>query len=421
MTRKLPINQVDAMHCQTSSTRTTPFSLLFILFSLLLIPPSSAQDCFASDDCMEFILDSKTDNADGTTTYCFNITNHCKKALSNIAFSVPQAATSPSDNSTYQSAGGKNYHIENTTNNPFLSIKFETIGEGIKKGASDVFCFDLLTSLAYNTFDIQAKAANKRYDVTMDLEACLNPEPSCDDLPKIDAGLIGVNDPITGKLSYEVFVDAEDPLVILDEVSPEGGSDDLETIWVKCSSDNCAKNVSQLEEDLDISQVYDAFVANPDAVEIDGTCWEFVSDNDSDDLSLTVDEGVTGTTCFVRYARSAGCNDFTLSSLVKINVNGVTPKSDTDKDVTSNIDFTTYPNPASNQVSILVDSKFAGQKGQLFVSNLVGKTMIATSVEIEENMPIRLSTNALNRGIYNIYINFEGGEKSTVKKLLINK
>ena len=139
MTRKSPINKVDATHRQATSVNITQFSFLFILFSLLFVPPSFSQDCFESDGCFDFVLESKTDNADGTTTYCFHITNQCKWALSNIAFSVPQAATTPADNSTYQSAGGINYNIENTTNNPFLSIKFETLGEGIKKGASDIF------------------------------------------------------------------------------------------------------------------------------------------------------------------------------------------------------------------------------------------------------------------------------------------
>ncbi len=420
MTRKSPINKLDAMHHQATSVHTIQFSFLFILFSIFLIPPSFAQDCTESKGCFDFALEDKTDNTDGTTTYCFHITNTCKWALSNIAFSVPQAATTPADNSTYQSAGGINYNIENTTNNPFLSIKFETLGEGIKKGGSDVFCFDLFTDLNYNSFDIQAKAANKRYNVTMDLDDCLSSGPSCDELPKIDAGSIAIIDPSNGKPSYEAFFDSEAPLLIFDELSPEGGSDDLETIWVKCSSDNCAKNVGELEG-LDLQPIYDAYLANPDAATIDGTCWEFISDNDSDDLSLTLDGGVTGTTCILRYARSVGCDDFTMSSLVKININGVTPYSDSNEDFSSNIDFTTYPNPASDQVTILMDAKFTGQKGQLFVSDLVGKTMIATNIEVEANTPIRLNTNSLSRGIYNLYINFEDGERSGVKKLLINK
>ncbi len=420
MTRKSPINKADAKLQQTSSLQKFQFSFLFILFSLFLTTASFAQDCAVSEGCIDFLLESRTDNADGTTTYCFHITNTCKWALSNIAFSVPEAATSPADNSTYQSAGGINYNIENTTNNPFYSIKFETLGQGIKKGESDIFCFDLYTDLNYNSFDIQAKAANKRYNVTMDFDACFDAGPSCDDLPIIDAGLIGVIDPSSGKIGYEVSVDEETPIVILDELSPEGGSDDLENIWIKCSAENCAKNVGDLEG-LDLQQIYTDYLSNLDAPGIAGTCWEFISDEDSDDLSLTLDEGLTETTCFLRYTRSTGCNDFTMSSLVKINVKSVNPYSDSNEDFSAKIDFTTYPNPASDQVTILMDAKFAGMKGQLFVSDLVGKTMITTNIEVEANTPIRLNTNLLGRGIYNLYINFEDGEKSGVKKLLINK
>lgn len=85
-----------------------------------------------------------TDNGDGTSTFAFNITNSNNKALSNASFGLPEdvSAVSPADDSIY-TAGNKNYQVENTTENPFHAIKFNTIAEGIKNGQMDTFSFTL--------------------------------------------------------------------------------------------------------------------------------------------------------------------------------------------------------------------------------------------------------------------------------------
>lgn len=149
----------------------------FVLGFVFLFLPSvllGANNCESLNDCIDFSVENITDNHDGTIDFCFNIKNHCKKALSNVAFQLPGVpAIGPANNSTY--TAGKSYHIENTTNNPFYSIKFETIGEGIKFGQSDVFCYTLPTAVAYGqtSLQIQAKNGNNVTIVTLDISKCL--------------------------------------------------------------------------------------------------------------------------------------------------------------------------------------------------------------------------------------------------------
>jgi uncharacterized repeat protein (TIGR01451 family) len=68
---------------------------------------------------------------------------------------------SPTDGSTYTSPiTGIKYNVENPTNNPFYSIKFETLGEGVKKGAtydSDQFEFTLEVDPDEYKIDVSAK------------------------------------------------------------------------------------------------------------------------------------------------------------------------------------------------------------------------------------------------------------------------
>jgi len=125
------------------------------------------------------------DNGDGTVKYRFKITNRCNRGLSYVAFQLPNGseAIEPEDESTYISPFGNNYHVENTTNNPFYSIKFETLGpDGIKNGAMDEFIFTLpLTKPLDDDPKFQGKFGPKTEKFDLDLEEC----PLYDDIPEV--------------------------------------------------------------------------------------------------------------------------------------------------------------------------------------------------------------------------------------------
>jgi outer membrane protein assembly factor BamB len=113
------------------------------------------------------------DNGDGTTTLYFKVCSECYQALSNVAFSLPGGVVPswPSDGSTYNGSL-KNYHVENPTNNPFYSIKYETIGEGIKNGQCDVFAYTIPTSESPYDIQIQAKYSTHTANVSFS-DSCM--------------------------------------------------------------------------------------------------------------------------------------------------------------------------------------------------------------------------------------------------------
>ncbi|MBD3249188.1 hypothetical protein GF336_04025 [Candidatus Woesearchaeota archaeon] len=118
---------------------------------------------------MIFKMIEKRDNCDGTFTYRLKITNKRRRALSYVAVGLPQGVVPvvPADNSVYEGESNR-YDIENPTNNPFYSIKYETIGEGIKRGEYDIFEFTLNEDPGDYNMRIKAKAANVKAYVVMD-------------------------------------------------------------------------------------------------------------------------------------------------------------------------------------------------------------------------------------------------------------
>ncbi|MBC3538619.1 T9SS type A sorting domain-containing protein [Rufibacter sediminis] len=119
-----------------------------------LVSQAQAQ-CAGSNGCFDFKLVSAT--ASGSNTkLTFSVKVNCDKDLSNVAFELPsgQRASAP--------MGKKyNYTVENTTNNPFYSVKFEGKGiNGYKKGVEDVFSYEVNTAAfsKMKSMRIQAKA-----------------------------------------------------------------------------------------------------------------------------------------------------------------------------------------------------------------------------------------------------------------------
>lgn len=130
----------------------------------------TGSECEETYDCMDFSYVSKVNNGDGTTTISVKACSDCSHGLSYIAFSLPPGVTPswPSDGGTYQGSL-KSYGVENTTNSPFYSIKFETLdSDGIKDGECDTFRFTVPTAQADYDMTVQAKASNDTYTVNFD-------------------------------------------------------------------------------------------------------------------------------------------------------------------------------------------------------------------------------------------------------------
>lgn len=88
---------------------------------------------------------------------------------------------------------------------------------------------------------------------------------------------------------------------------------DLEVVWITSNSGtDCGNSAFELIG-IDLASIYDNFiaaggygVADPNLA---GTSWRFVHDNNLNDFQLTVD-AYTGTGCYIRFARVAGCETF---------------------------------------------------------------------------------------------------------------
>lgn len=83
----------------------------------------------------------------GTVIFTFDVTNNNNRDVSNVVFQLPQGtkAVWPANQGSYQGSRG-NYSVENTTENPFHSIKFNTLSEGFlgfKNGKTDTFQFSV--------------------------------------------------------------------------------------------------------------------------------------------------------------------------------------------------------------------------------------------------------------------------------------
>jgi len=125
-----------------------------------------------SDNGYVFTLENMTNNGDGTTTVTVRVKNDNNKGLSHVAISLPEGVvpSEPDDGDIYVGENAS-YHVENPAGTPFYSIKFETIGEGPKNGASDSFEYVIPTEDAENmsSITVLAKAADIIGTVTLNV------------------------------------------------------------------------------------------------------------------------------------------------------------------------------------------------------------------------------------------------------------
>jgi len=133
-----------------------------------------------SDEGFTFGLYELEDNCNGTTTVKFKVWNNNNKELSHVAISLPAGVvpSQPTDGSTYKS-GKYKYYVENPTNNPFYSIKHETVGKGPKNGKYSYFIYIIPTAdaAAMTEITILAKAGQIIGQVTFDVDYT----PTCND------------------------------------------------------------------------------------------------------------------------------------------------------------------------------------------------------------------------------------------------
>ncbi|GIV68430.1 MAG: hypothetical protein KatS3mg048_1292 [Caldilinea sp.] len=116
-------------------------------------------------ECYTVELVSVLYNAsENTTTLTWRVTNRCKFGLSHVAFELSKEskAIAPANGAIYTSATGRQYKVENPTNNPFYSIKFETVGAGIANGESDLFVYTIAGTFDPNAvMRVQAKGGQQ--------------------------------------------------------------------------------------------------------------------------------------------------------------------------------------------------------------------------------------------------------------------
>jgi len=105
----------------------------------------------------------------------------CKHAVSHVAFSLPEGtrAIEFDEKDSYTGLLGT-YNVENTTNNPYYSIKFESTGDGFEPGTKEVFTYTLPAGVEYEEVDILVKAATNRDPMTLSLDCSSEPTTPVD-------------------------------------------------------------------------------------------------------------------------------------------------------------------------------------------------------------------------------------------------
>ncbi len=106
-------------------------------------PPPATKNEGCEGECYTFeLVGYEYDAAMNTTTLTWRITNRCKYGLSHVAFELPAGtqASAPTHGAIYTSPTGRQYQVENPTNNPFYSIKFETIGSELLMASQTCLC-----------------------------------------------------------------------------------------------------------------------------------------------------------------------------------------------------------------------------------------------------------------------------------------
>ena len=171
----------ESVTCQ--ATYDVPVGAVDPLINTATVVGNYSEDettCEFGGECFQYEFLGAITNEDGSVTLRFELTNECGNAtaLSNVAFGLPDGVVpvAPTDGDTYTAPSGNTYNVESPTNNPFYSIKFETLADdGIRDGASDIFEY----TLPAGTYDpsqeiqIEAKGGGTAETVTFTPESCV--------------------------------------------------------------------------------------------------------------------------------------------------------------------------------------------------------------------------------------------------------
>ncbi|MBA9078564.1 hypothetical protein FHS90_003294 [Rufibacter quisquiliarum] len=145
-----------------------------LLLILLGLAQQAQAQCTSSNQCFDFTFLGAENLENDYVRLSFRIKTNCSNDLSYAAFELPNGAGVTSNAVSYASEK-YNYKVENGTNNPFYSIKFEGVGiNGYKNGATDVFTFDVsaFEFSTMRTLRVAAKASTTVGMVTFDLAKC---------------------------------------------------------------------------------------------------------------------------------------------------------------------------------------------------------------------------------------------------------
>ncbi|MBK8556960.1 MAG: choice-of-anchor L domain-containing protein [Lewinellaceae bacterium] len=115
--------------------------------------------------CMKYELMKITQNLAGRKTYSIRVTNFCQNEMIYTAVGLPNGvnATQPSDNSVYTGPSGRVYKVRNPNASPFHSVRWTSVGNGLKNGASEYFNYTLPPQSSPNYIHVIAKLKYQDY------------------------------------------------------------------------------------------------------------------------------------------------------------------------------------------------------------------------------------------------------------------
>gem|GEM_PF-5455636 len=137
--------------------------------SQMITNPTSTS-CTQSNSCINVVYQGYQQLSNGNYTLTYRIQNTCRHAVSNMAFEVPSGnAAAWTRSNTAQS-----YSAENTTNNPFRSLKLNVNGEGIKDGQTETITYTITPGafFARTTLRVSVKYSTTEVTFTFPREGC---------------------------------------------------------------------------------------------------------------------------------------------------------------------------------------------------------------------------------------------------------
>lgn len=161
-------------------------------------PTGTVSSCIESDACFDFIYKGYVVNKNNTVTLTIGIRTNCNQDLSHAAFELPAGAVATNPVTANQAFS---YSIENPTNNPYYSLKFNGVRiNGYKRGEEDDFSYTLTDAEfnALSTFRVTAKAGTTVGTVTLNAKLGIQgPAAVCTNTSQT----FSVN-PLSGATSY---------------------------------------------------------------------------------------------------------------------------------------------------------------------------------------------------------------------------